>query len=308
MRRTALLFVLAVCGSAANAQFTILPQAGLENPLTRISYNNLPSFTPLSQLQPQLGVRADYKFKKGFGPFVNLSTSRSSVSYNFDNPETGMTVYQASLGKMQLQLQAGLQYSTKPIFFNKQHTSSTSKSKPTTETNKNMVKSGCSHYTSSCCQRRSNPEQKFAQKAKQQNKGWSLRVQPSAGFAFIPSDRPELVTKTSGGQTSYTYNSAMKTAFVTGVGFEFARSKARFLTVSINYFNGLGSNENTFTSISGGKAVTTTLNSKVSGWNASIGFPINLAKKPSFKHHSVEKRKTECGQYRIQYRCRKVIQ
>ena len=42
MRRTALLFVIAVCGYAASAQFTLRPQAGFEVPSTKISYNNLP--------------------------------------------------------------------------------------------------------------------------------------------------------------------------------------------------------------------------------------------------------------------------
>lgn len=44
MRKTALLLEIAVYGYAANAQFTLRPQAGLENPLTKISHNHLPLF------------------------------------------------------------------------------------------------------------------------------------------------------------------------------------------------------------------------------------------------------------------------
>src|SRR6266496_6499342 len=119
MRQTALLFVIAVFGIAANAQFTLRPQIGIENPMTKISYNDLASFAPMTQLQPQLGLHADYKFKSGFGPFIGLSTSRSSVNYNFNDPGTGMTNYTAELGKMQLGLQAGLQYSSKPFSLGK---------------------------------------------------------------------------------------------------------------------------------------------------------------------------------------------
>src|SRR5712671_5827204 len=126
MRQAALVLVFAAFAFAANSQLTILPQAGLENSTTKISYNNLPWFSPVMQAQPQLSLRADYKFKNGFRPFAGLSTSRSLVSYNFNDPETGMTAYRASLGKILLQLQAGLLYNTKPILFNKQGSGSTS--------------------------------------------------------------------------------------------------------------------------------------------------------------------------------------
>jgi hypothetical protein len=307
MRHALLVLVFAAFALAANSQLTVLPQAGLENSNTKISYNNLSYFSPLSQLQPQLGVRADYKFKGGFGPFVGLSTSRSLVNYNFNDPESGMTAYQASLSKVQLQLQGGLQYTTRPIFLNKQ--SSTNKSSKTRSTEKascSHYSSGCSHYSSGCCSRKSST----AEKTKSQNKRWSLRMQPSAGFGFMASDRPDLVTKTSMSQTEYTYNAGNnKTALMTGLGFEFARNKTRFFTLTVNYFKGLGDNETTFTSQAGGKTTTTVLNSKLSGWNASIGLPISFAKKPSVKQKTktVERKTYDCQQYRTQYRCRKTI-
>ena len=92
MRHAVLVLVLAAVVTAANSQstsrgFTLLPQAGLQNPITKIKYNNLRYFSPLNQLQPQLGILASYKLKNGFGPFIGLSTSRSLVNYNFSDPE-----------------------------------------------------------------------------------------------------------------------------------------------------------------------------------------------------------------------------
>jgi len=150
----------------------------------------------------------------------------------------------------------------------------------------------------------------MAQKTKSQNKGWYVAIQPSAGFTFAPSDKPDLMTKTSGSQTEYIYHGGNnKTALLTGIGFQFARNKTKFFDLSINYFNGLGNNETIFTSQSGGKTITTVLNSKYSGWNASIGIPISLSKKAYTKHKAEEKTKYDCKQYKreCRYKCIKVI-
>jgi len=293
MRQTALLFVIAVFGYAASAQFTLRPQLGIEDPMTKISYNDLSSFTPVTQFQPQVGLHADYKFKSGFGPFVGLSTSRSSVNYTFNDPETGMTAYNATMGKMQLALQAGLQYSTRPFSLSRQ--SATSKCNVE---NKPTMKTGSCQSSHSCCSKTTK-----AKKATPTKDAWTVRLQPSAGLSYIPSSKPTLETKTSGAQTSYAYNAGnLKTAIVTGMSFEFARNKAKFLTVSVNYFKGLGSDETTFTTQSANKNVTTTLSSKVSGWNASVGIPISFTKNVSSK---TKKSHRGCGeQYRT--RCQSV--
>jgi len=310
MRRASLVLAFAAFAFAANSQLTIRPQAGIENSNTKISYNNLPYFSPIAQLQPQVSLRADYKFKNGFGPFVGFSTSRSLVSYNFNNAETGMTSYRAALDKALLQLQAGLQYTTKPIVFNRK--TSTAKPSKATSSEKSSSRCGnyslmsrCGHYSSSCCTKKSSTEQK----TNAQNKKWSLRMQPSAGFGFIPANRPDFVTKSSLGYNEYTYNGGnYKTAVLTGMGFEFAKNKSRLFSLSVNYFKGIGDNETTFTSQTSGKTTTTTLNSKLSGWNASLGFPISFTKKTSTKN-KVERVKYDCQQYRMEYkyRCRKTI-
>jgi len=297
---------------AANSQFSLRPQAGLENPKTKVSYNNLGYFSPVNQVLPQFSLRADYKFKSRVAPFVGLSTSRSLVDYSFSDPENGMSAYKASTGNTQLQLQGGLQYTTKPIYFKKQtSTSNTSKTKSSENRTNTYSKSssccsrsssGCSRYYSSCHSQKSN----MTEKTKAPSKGWSIAFQPSAGLGYVPSDKSDIVTTTSGSQTEYTYNAGnLKTALLTGLGFEFAKNKNRLFTVSVNYFKGLNDNETTFTSQTpGGKTVTTTLNSKVSGWNASLGIPIDFTKKTSTKHKAEQRTKTDCQQYRMQYQYR----
>ena len=312
MRCPVLIAVFAGITLTANSQFTILPQAGFENSNTKISYNNLPYFSPVPQMQPKFGLRADYKFKNGFGPFAGISTSRSLVSYSFTDPEKGMTEYNASMGNMQAQLQAGLQYTSKPISFKKQTSASkTSKTtvKPTTN-NHSYYSSGCSrNYSYSGCGAK---KSSTAGETKLQNAGWALRLQPSAGIGFIPSNVEDLVTTPAGIQNNYTYNAGNnKTTLLTSMGFEFAKNEKRLFTLSVNYFTGLGSNATSFTSESAGKTTTILLNSKLSGWGATLGLPISFTKKPkATTTQKVEQRpKYDYQKYKVdcRYRCRKTI-
>ena len=297
MRNALLLLVFVVFGYAANSQFTLRPQAGVENPVTKLSYNDHPYFSPVFQLQPQLSVRADYKFKIGLGPFIGVSTSRSIINYNFNDPEAGLTDYKASLGKTKLQLQAGLQYTTKALNLNKPTAKKTSSK---TESSKNNSESSCSRFYSSCCRSKCSSKER----SKTPKETWFVRIQPTAGFAFVPSSTPDVVTKGSGSQTSYTYNAGnTKTALLTGVGFEFARNRTRLVTLSVNYFRGLGNEQTVLNTVSGTKATTTTLNSKVSGWSASIGIPFSFAKRSFVKH----RKSPECReQNRIRCSYRKI--
>jgi len=306
MRRAFLVLASAAWVCAAKSQLTILPQVGLENPSTKISYNNLPYFSPVNQLQPQFSVRANYKLKGGFGPFLGFATSRAGVSYNFNDPDNGMTSFNASMGKTKLQMQGGLQYSTKPIFFRQKSAMTTAKASSSEKTSScHSFYSSCTRYSSSCCKKNTSE-----QKTKSQKQSWAMRIQPSAGFAYVPSSKSGVTTETIGGQPSYTYEAGnLKTALLTGVGFEFAKNKTRLFTLSVNYFKGLSNNQTTFTTESAAKTTTTMLNSKVSGWNASIGIPIGFSKKSSSIHKTEHKSTYDCQQYRMEhrYRCGKVI-
>lgn len=299
MRKTALLLVIAVYGYAANAQFSLRPQIGFESPVTKINYNNQATVKQQCQTGTQIGLRADYQFKSGFGPFLGLFSHAPIVSYTFNDPETGMTNYKTSTGDAKLQILGGMQYSSKPFELSNKTTSPKPNQESTTET-----KSICSHY-SPCCAHRKSME---AQKSAPQSLTWTVKLQPSVGIAYMPSSTPNIETKTVDNQTNYTYNAGnVKTEFVTGMGFEFALNKKKILAFNINYFKGLGNNETKFTTETAGKTVTTSLSSKVSGWNVSFGIPISFTKSKTSTvktsnpktnkpyHHS-------CGEY-YHHRC-----
>src|SRR5437763_4523218 len=132
---TLFLCLFVVSGFAANAQFSLTPQMGVEDPTTKVSFNNGSYFSPLqAQLSPRLALKVDYKFKQGHGVFLGVATSRSAVEYSFTSPESGMTQYTAMMGDMQFRVEGGYQFSTKPIFFKKQGVSK-SNSTPALSTN-----------------------------------------------------------------------------------------------------------------------------------------------------------------------------
>jgi hypothetical protein len=291
-------------GITTTAQkFTILPQVGVENPLTRMSYNNLPSFTPLqSQFSPSLGVRMDYKLKKGYGPYVGISTSRSSVAYSFSNPEMGTSAYTASMGNMQLQLQGGLQLTSKPIYFKKPAAVAPA---PVQKVHSSYRSCGSQSYRSvGHCSSKSKQQ---AYKAPE-NKNLFVRVMPSAGLALNPFTPSTIASRSEGSNKTYTYNAGnFKTAIVTGLGLEFGSGSKRLFTLNVNYSKALGNSNETLITEVGPKTVTTYLSSKVSGWNASVGIPISLGKKPVMKQAEMqtEKKVYHFRQYRSS--CRKVI-
>ena len=209
---------------------------------------------------------------------------------------------------MQVRLEGGYQYSSKPIFFKGSGQSSKSS---TTKTS--GEKSSCHAYRS-CCMRSSASYHCSGSKSKtsntkpspSKNKGGWMKIQPSIGVAFIPWVQDNVVSKTGNGQTAYEYAAGNWTnAVIAGTGFEFGRNKTRLFTVSINYFKGIGNlNTQTIESVSGSKVVTTTLKSAASGWNMRVGIPFTLgAKNNSSKTKSSQHKTGGCSQYRTIYRC-----
>jgi hypothetical protein len=296
MRTAALtLLVFVAFGYAAKSQkFSLVPQVGFENSKTKISYNDLGSFSPIGvKFSPQASLRLNYSSKQGHGFFIGAATSRSVVSFSFTDPETGMNNFKATAGNMQLRMEGGYQFNTKPISLNSSKKSSASSTE----------KKNCSSRSSHCCSRSSN---KTKEQSLSKNKSSWVRIQPSVGIGFIPGIKNDVVTKTQAGQTTYQYNAGnWNTALIAGTGFEFGRGSTRQFTISVNYLKGLGNmDEKTITSTSGGKTVTTNLESASSAWNLKVGIPFTLkAKNKSDK--KTEHRRSGCGQYRIIYRCTK---
>ncbi len=297
---------------AAKAQkFSLLPQVGFENSKTKILYNNHPSFSPSGIVfSPQAALQLNYKLKSGHGFYVGAASSRSVVSFSFTDPETGMTNYKNTTGDMQLRLEGGYRFSSKPFYFKKKPAAT---NKPAE--NKVAEKKSCGSYSykSYCLKNKTTGNRTAtADKAKQSlknNRSW-VKLQPSVGMGYIPGTLTDVITKVQNGQTAYEYRAGnLNTALMTGMAFEFGRNNARLFTVGFNYMKGIGNlNKQTVSTVVGTKTLTTQLDSKVSAWNMRIGVPFTLgAKKPAVKPQTQQKTKQGCSQYKIMYRCSKTL-
>src|SRR5688572_21914346 len=99
MRAALSTLVFVVLAYAANAQLSLTPKAGIESSNTSLNFNDLRCVSPLGAvISPQIGLRLDYKFKKTHGPYLNVGTTRSLVAIQFNDPETGMTNFNAEPG------------------------------------------------------------------------------------------------------------------------------------------------------------------------------------------------------------------
>jgi hypothetical protein len=312
MRTAAIVILFVAFSNATIAQkLTLLPQVGFENSKTLVSYNNLNSFAPLGgEVSPQAGIRLDYRFKQGFGPYLGLSTSRSVVTYSFTDPENGMNQYSAANGNTQLRFESGFMYSTKPLKLGKSKSQALQSQNLKSESREYSSKtSGSSCYKNYYSSRCSGKTEK-TKTASAKNKGTWVSLQPAFGVAYIPTVNPDISTKTEGGQTTYEYLAGnWNTALITGIGFELGQNKQRLFNLSINYFKGFGNlNEQTLSTVSGTKTTVTHLQSDASGWNVRLGIPITLLgeKKTAktTKQVKTEKSKSSCSQYKTEYRYR----
>ena len=321
MRTAALTFLSFVAfGYAAKAQkFSLLPQVGFENSKTTIQYNNSSSFAPAGVVfSPQVSLQFAYKSKPGHGVFLGASSSRSTVPFSFTNAETGRENYKTISGKMQVRLEGGYQFSSKPIYFKRQNSTAVKQDGSKPESYQVTEKNNCSSYSyRSSCMKKKTDANGSSDPAKLKlpdiNRGTWVRLQPSVGMGLIPSVKTDVVTKMQNGQTTYEYRAGnWNTALVTGMGLEFGKNNTRLFTLSVNYFKGIGNlDKQTISTVTGTKTLTTQLQSDVSGWNMRMGIPFTLgAKKPAMKQQAVKKieqTKPKCGQYKIMYRCNRII-
>lgn len=311
MRATFTSLAILATALAANAQFSLTPKAGLEPTRTSINYNDLRCLSPLgSKINPQIGLRLDYKFNKTHGPYVGVSTNRSITVMQFSNPETGVNNYTASAGERQVRFEGGYTYSSKPISLGSKAGASTgsgasTRSGPSTRSGskasakespaKSEARNGCGRYAqkNSCGNRSKSPEKLMAK-----NKGWTLRIQPSAGLAYNPAGKNNLVQEGGG---NYQYNAGnWKTALTAGTDLEFGRGRDRVFTLGFQYLKGLGNSNASITTQTGTKATTTYLSSRSSAYNITLGIPFALSRQPRFKHHDRDRvrEKKQCIYYR----------
>jgi len=282
-----------------HAQFTLLPQAGFDNTSTRVNYNNSLNFSPLSgQTDFKASLRLDYKFKGGHGPYALVGTSPAVINMSFKSPSNAMNELQATASSLQWKLEAGYQYTSKAIkLTNHSAKPKTEKSSVSKVESKTTSSFGCGARIS-CCSRPKTSSPK-------QQQDLNLRIQPSAGFAYIPTNASDIIQDASG----YQYNAGnYNTAFVSALGFELGKGKQRLMTLSVHYVKGLGNlDTKTIVSEESGKPVSTTFSSVSSSWGLTLGVPFTLAKekKPVAKKSSGNCQHS-CGQaYRM--RCVKKI-
>ena len=287
-----------------HAQFTLLPQAGFDNTSTRVNYNNSLNFSPLSgQTDFKASLRLDYKFKGGHGPYALVGTSPAVINLSFKTPSDAMNELKSSASSLQWKLEAGYQYTTKAIRLtnNSAKSSSTGKSSAPSVEKKTTSSFGCGARMSCGSKAKSSSPKSNSPKQPDLN----LRIQPSAGFAYVPSNTSDIIQDASG----YQYNAGnYNTAFVSALGFELGKGKQRLMTLSVHYAKGLGNlDTKTIVSEESGKPVATTFSSQSSSWGLTLGVPFTLAKskKPVAKKSSSHCQ-SSCGQaYRT--RCVKKI-
>lgn len=283
-------------------RFSLLPQVGFENSRTLVSYNDASGFSPIGiKFSPQASLRLAYATHKGHGFFFGINSIRNSVSYEFSDPETGMSSFKANSGDMKIGFEGGYQFNTRKIQFRPSRASTSSRTAESSSGKR------CGSYTRTSCRSSSAYSSRCGSSDRKSTakQSW-VRIQPSVGMGFLPTSTSGIVTKTRNGQTTYEYEAGnWKTAMLAGAGFEFGKNNTRLFTVSLNYFKGLGNlDKQTLTTVSGTKTTTTTLSSKVSGWNLRVGIPFTLGGSNNSSRQMTEKKKADCMQYRIQYRCR----
>ena len=296
---TILLFVLISYGT--NAQFSIQPQIGLENSRTSIKSNGFSSFSPMGmQLDPRLAARMGYRFKMGHGVFVGVATGSQGVKLKFNDPQAAATTYTSTGRGLQLHLEGGYQYSTKPIALGKAGSANKVRQRCGGEAQHSCIsKAGCGQYRSSShCSKASGRAT-----ATSTNKGMYMRIVPSARLAFRPSGTQKIGTATAAGQTIYEYATGWNTAFIAGTAFEFGNRKQSNFVVSINFLKSLGNNKETINNVVNGKPNATTFTSDASYFSINLGIPIHLKKNNVSSQKKEYIQRKECIRSTYQHRC-----
>jgi hypothetical protein len=289
MKPTALtLCALLGTAATANAQLSFLPQLGFENSNTSVQVNNGASFSPTGMNALKANLRADYRLKKGHGPYVSVGTAPGATAYSFKDPGSAATNFITASNALQLKLEGGYQFTSKPIRLKK------TSSKPTTIQQTSLGKRcGSSYYY----------HQKTTATKTKQDKSLALRLQPSAGMAYFPSAGKNIIINENG----YQYNAGeYKSAVVSSLGFEFDNGRQRLFTLSIFYSKGIGSLKSKELPPAENKLGSTYLNSNSSSWGMVVGIPFSLAKtkkiaaapQPAKTYYYRHSYKSRCTGYR----------
>jgi hypothetical protein len=267
MKPTLLIGCALLAGTALHAQFSLLPYAGFEQANNSLRYGSGYSASDING-NLKAGLRADYRLKGGHSPFFNVTTSPAPVSFRFDRAGSLLQAANAVRGNLQLRLEAGYLYNSKPIQLGKKKASSQPAAETVTVTN--IRKSSCGSYTY-----RSGCGSKTKTVRQVENKPLNMRLQPALALAYLPSAEESL----KGNANGFTYTAGTwRTALVPSMGFAFAKGNKALFTLTAFYTRALGQQEETAITQVESKTLQTPLQQTSSTWGLSLGFPISFAR------------------------------
>ena len=292
MKSTALTaMLLLIIASTAHAQFSLLPQIGFDRAHTNIVQNDYNQFTAFNaKTNFKVSVRVDYRLKGGHGPYLGIGTAPVSVQLEFTDPASAWKTAKSSVGSIPWKLEAGYQYSFKPLKIGQGHVNK----KPTVQVSKKSC--GAYQYKSSCGSKKPAP-----QRSKQAT---TLSIQPSMGLAYIPSIQDNIIKNNN--QYKYTADHS-GFAMVPALGFEFGKGKTRIMTVSLQYAKSIGAGDKgVIQTENNGKPAINSFRSATSSWSLSVGIPFNLSKDDK-QSGNQQTQKRSCSEKVYKMRCVKKI-
>jgi hypothetical protein len=274
MKPTLLLGCALLAGTTLHAQLSFLPYAGIEQSRNTLNYG---SGFSAAQINGHLkaGLRADYRFKTGHSPFINLTTNPAATRFSFD--KAGLLLGQSQAGGMLFRMEAGYQYSSKPIQLGKKSSSQRSASAAPSTTSTQNSRCGSVAYRSSC-------GSKSKTLAAPPARNLNMRLQPSLALAYLPAAK-QGISQTANG---FAYTPGWKTALVPAMGFEFARGTHRLFTLGVFYTAPLGQKGETATTALESKMITTALQPRLSSWGFTLGLPFSFSNTKATKASSAK--------------------
>jgi hypothetical protein len=267
MKPTLLFGCALLAGTALHAQFRLLPHGGFEQARTAISTNTGYSTQDINGFL-KAGLRAGYELKGGHHPFVNVTTNPAPVSFQFNN--SGMLMNHQRAGNLQLRLEAGYLFNSKPIQLSKGSTPQAPFAAPPEKTSVQKSRCGTTTYRSSC-------SSKKTALTNAAPKNLSMRIQPSVAVAYLPSSTQSIEQKAGG----FAYTPSWKTAIVPAVGFEFANGNQRLFTLGVFYTRPLAQKDEMASTFLENKIISTQLQPQMATWGLTLGVPVSFGKNGS---------------------------
>jgi hypothetical protein len=227
-------------------ELVLTPQVGVQSSNTKVGYNNSPYFLPSRAATGLAGFRLTYQSKKGHGPYIGFGLATTTTTYKLADPVNKYSSYQGAMTDI-FRIEGGYQWNTKPIY---------------------LKRIWDNHMSAD-------------EFARLKNKGWSVRIQPYAGFGM------QLRNGNTGYETVQTNDGSITTYYgkrnwniTTGLNFEFGKNDKKKFTLGFSFIQGLGGMQTTVIDRTyNGTNYQTQLYNRSSGFNVTLGIPLTLWKK-----------------------------